>query len=842
MKNKRNRRIRQASAGILAAALLFSTAFCQAAMAEGDPVQSEPTTSVEPTSEPNTEPTTEPITEPTTEPITEPTTEPPTEPTTEPITEPSTEPVTEPTTEPDTAVTDVQNLINALPTAETLAAMSAEEQQAAREKLDSVQQAYMALSDEQKAQITGTEIFDRLYEFFNKAKDEVPATDDTLTQETQTTEAETENVACTCEVACTLDAANTDCQVCSADSSQCTGKKPAANTVLLEDEPDAAVEEVQKLIDDLPTAEALTAMSLEEQQAVYTQLCEAYDAYKALSDEQKAQVTGAEIFDALFAVFNEKTEPLEDRIITGGKYSNSDFADMKSGETLRITGGVTEFTDTINLPEGVNLEITGGVVKSDYIVAAASITLDGDAVLICFATSEINVKRGIWITKASSEGGVYGDVSLPADLTIPNDYSLNILGSLTIPENVTLTNNGKITGSGTLTVLGDVDGTGTLDDDVKVEKKSQSATAIFLDNMSRTDSSITIPTVSGQRYAITKENTVPGTDASEWQDGIGGDLTFYDLQSGTKYYLWTYLPGNAYYADSAKISVEVTTIPVAGDVTINYKAETISFADTLEVNTSENFDGTPIANNGSITDYIKDTENTIYVRVKEMGNTAASEATPVTIPARPAPPQGLIVDQSGSADSLRICYPGTEPKEYKIYTSGSVFREWTDCTVDSLILGLGAKKVYTVEVRRTATENSFCSESVLFENLTTSDPVYTITIPRDVKVGNTVEIEPNMSQRWSLGEDGQVDVKEKSGLNSDGTLTLTRENDPSTTIFSQMKVNGQNFTELTQSVAAFKEKYDPAVQIGFESPTSTETIPAGTYTGTVTFEISYSEP
>lgn len=87
-----------------------------------------------------------------------------------------------------------------------------------------------------------------------------------------------------------------------------------------------------------------------------------------------------------------------------------------------------------------------------------------------------------------------------------------------------------------------------------------------------------------------------------------------------------------------------------------------------------------------------------------------------------------------------------------------------------------------------------------------------------------------------------MDVKVKSGLNRDGTLTLTRANDPSTTIFSQMKVNGQNFTELMQNVAVFKENYDPAVQIGFESPTSTETIPAGTYTGTVTFEISYSEP
>ncbi len=432
MKIRRKRRIKQVSVCMLAAALLFSSGFSYSVLAEGG-------------TEPTTKLTTEPTTEPMTEPMTEPTTEPTTEPITEPTTEPSTEPVTEPTTEPDTAVTDVQNLINALPTAETLAAMSAEEQQAAREKLDSVHQAYMALTDEQKAQITGTEIFDRLYEFFNKAKDEVPATDDTLTQETQTTEAETENVACTCEVACTLDAANTDCPVCSADSSQCTGKKPEANTALLDEEPDAAVEEVQKLIDDLPTAEALTAMSLEEQQAVYTQLCEAYDAYEALSDEQKAQISGTEIFDALFAVFNEKTEPLEDRIITGGTYSNSDFADMKSGETLRITGGVTEFTDMINLPDGVNLEITGGVVKSDYAILATSGTIDGDVILVCEGVvTSINLNKCIYFMKSRSEGAAYGNVSLLVDIEIPSGYVFYISGSMTIPEGVTLTNNGTL--------------------------------------------------------------------------------------------------------------------------------------------------------------------------------------------------------------------------------------------------------------------------------------------------------------------------------------------------------------------------------------------------------------
>lgn len=821
---------------MLAAALLFSSGFSYSVLAEEG---------TEPTTKLTTEPTTEPITEPTTEPITEPTTELITEPTTEP----STEPVTEPTTEPDTAVTDVQNLINALPTAETLAAMSAEEQQAAREKLDSVQQAYMALSDEQKGQVTGAEIFDRLYEFFNKAKNEAPTADTTLKQETLTTEEETEKVTCTCETACPADAVNTDCPMCSADSAQCTGTMPEANTVLLGNEPDTTVTDVQDLIDALPTAEELKAMPSEEQQAVYTQLCEAYDAYEALSDEQKSQVTGAEIFDALFAVFNGMTEPLEDRIITGGTYSNSDFADMQSGETLKITGGETVFTDDIWLPEGVKLEITGGVVRTSGVISAHSVALDGDAVVLCnylgFSVLDGTfMNKGILIQEYFNAGQVYGNVSLLVDLTIPTGYKFYIMGSLTIPENVTLTNNGEIVEGGTLSVQGDVDGTGSVDNTVTVNKKSQTATAIPLENMSRTDSSITIPTVSGQKYAITEENTAPGMDASEWQDGIGGDLTFNDLQSGTKYYLWTYLPGNAYYADSAAISAEVTTIPVAGDVLINYKAETISFADTLEVNTSENFDGTSIANNGSITDYIKDTDQTIYVRVKATVDTAASEATPVTIPARPAAPVASLSIISGVPNKLFVLYTGNESIEARIKTDAGDYGLWQS---ERTFLNLRTSDTYTVQIRKAATTDSFASVPVTKENCRTAPAMYEITIPKTADVGgNAASIEiADGNMPFDLGTGGQVDVKVKSGLNSDGTLALTRENDPSTTIASQMKVGGDKFTDLTKSVAVFKKFSDEAVPISFDVPnlpTGGTTIPAGTYKGTVTFEISYSEP
>lgn len=784
MKSKRNRRSRQVSACILAAALLFTAAFGQAAMAEGDPVQTEPTTSVEPTSEPTTEPPLSPTPTPTLSPT------------------PTPEPTLSPTPEPEP-------VLSPTPTSELLVTPS-----------------------------------------------EAPASDDTLTQETQTTEGETEKVTCTCKTACTADTVNTDCPVCSADSSQCTGTMPEANTVLLGNEPDTTLIDVQDLIDALPTAEELKAMPSEEQQAVYTQLCEAYDAYEALSDEQKAQVTGAEIFDALFAVFNEKTEPLEDRIITGGTYSNSDFADMKSGETLKITGGVTQFTDSINLPSGVSLEITGGIVNVNGDIDADSIVIDGSAVVFCNSLLGTQETLGncILFIMGTAIGVAYGQVSLPDGVTIPSGCMLWIGSSesVTIPDGVTLTNNGTINNTGTLTVKGDVNGTGTLEGNGTVNKKDQTAVNFTTERLERTDSRITILTESGQKYAVSVSNLPPDKDAAEtWKDGTGTTVSFTGLNSNSPYWLYTYKPGNAYYNDSAVISIQFYTrelgpeAPTASEVTINYKDETISFdSDTLEVNTLEYFDGTYISDNGSIIDYIKDTENTIYVRAKQQGNISASAATPVTIPARPAAPADAEFTINLSVpDRIQVVMHGTT-LESRIKTGTGDYGSWkTSSSIVILHNNIKTSDTYTIQVRKIATDSSFASVPVTKDNCKTV-ATYEITIPKTVDVGGeAANIEINeMDTIFALGTGGQVDVKVKSGLNSDGTLTLARVNDPSTTISSQMMVDGTEFKDLMQSVAVFKDYADPAVSLSFAAPKSTGKIPAGTYTGTVTFEISYSEP
>ena len=99
------------------------------------------------------------------------------------------------------------------------------------------------------------------------------------------------------------------CEICNPqDSGEVEGANepaPPSNAI------DSTVTEAQGLIDALSDAETLAATSAGELQEVYAQVQAAYDAYEALTDEQKPQITGAEIFESLFAVFNSMANALE---------------------------------------------------------------------------------------------------------------------------------------------------------------------------------------------------------------------------------------------------------------------------------------------------------------------------------------------------------------------------------------------------------------------------------------------------------------------------------------------------------------------------------------------------
>ena len=82
-------------------------------------------------------------------------------------------------------------------------------------------------------------------------------------------------------------------------------EETAEPTEIGEEAEDEQVAAVAALIEALPSVEELEGMSEEEQLAAYEQIQGAFEAYDALSEEQKAQIPGAEsLFESLFDYLN----------------------------------------------------------------------------------------------------------------------------------------------------------------------------------------------------------------------------------------------------------------------------------------------------------------------------------------------------------------------------------------------------------------------------------------------------------------------------------------------------------------------------------------------------------
>lgn len=74
----------------------------------------------------------------------------------------------------------------------------------------------------------------------------------------------------------------------------------------------AMAAEVQAMVDTLPSVEEFKAMDSQQQLEAYDRTQSAYDAYQALTEEEKAQVENAEaVFEALFSHFNTLIAPAD---------------------------------------------------------------------------------------------------------------------------------------------------------------------------------------------------------------------------------------------------------------------------------------------------------------------------------------------------------------------------------------------------------------------------------------------------------------------------------------------------------------------------------------------------
>lgn len=206
--------------------------------------------------------------------------------------------------------------------------------------------------------------------------------------------------ACICETLCTEESINTDCPVCGAegaDLTQCTGTAQETEASSVEEnadetpertepanEIDIAVADMQNQIDALPTAEALAAMSLEEQQAVYEQVQTAYDAYNVLTDEQKAQITGAEKLDSLFEVFNSMVND-----------QSHTCAGIENGAINAVA-----LTDTSATLDGGNYYLEKDIKLNNRLTISGTVTLclNGHILEGCGTDTVIYVRRGATFT------------------------------------------------------------------------------------------------------------------------------------------------------------------------------------------------------------------------------------------------------------------------------------------------------------------------------------------------------------------------------------------------------------------------------------------------------------
>lgn len=128
------------------------------------------------------------------------------------------------------------------------------------------------------------------------------------TEVPEVTEAETEETEAAEEV--------TEPESEAGETTEKPTEETAEPTETGEEAEDEQVAAVAALIEALPSVEELEGMSEEEQLAAYEQIQGAFDAYAALSEDQRVQIPGAEsLLEALFSYLNTQ--------ITDFAYSDS---------------------------------------------------------------------------------------------------------------------------------------------------------------------------------------------------------------------------------------------------------------------------------------------------------------------------------------------------------------------------------------------------------------------------------------------------------------------------------------------------------------------------------------
>ena len=188
-----------------------------------------------------------------------------------------------------------------------------------------------------------------------------------------------EGIKCICTVPCAEGAVNTDCPVCGIEGADLTQCQSEANAI--------TVEKVQELIDALPTTDKFTAMTKDEQNAVYADLQAAYEAYQALTEDEQALLTGTEVFESLFHFFNGMVNLLA--TANGVSYLDEN-GDEQTAEN------VTEVESSMTAWNG------GWYVVNGAVTIGSRVAVSGEVHLILADNASLTVNGGINVAEGNS--------------------------------------------------------------------------------------------------------------------------------------------------------------------------------------------------------------------------------------------------------------------------------------------------------------------------------------------------------------------------------------------------------------------------------------------------------
>lgn len=339
------------------------------------------------------------------------------------------------------------------------------------------------------------------------------------------------------------------------------------------------------------------------------------------------------------------------------------------------------------------------------------------------------------------------------------------------------------------------------------------ATVTLLQNTTITDS-INITggriTFDGNNYEVTREGgagfTIQGNDTVI----IAQNMNYQDGMMGINVYGATFILESGYI-------FYINSIYDGGTVIIN--GGTIDYI-------NNNNGGTVIINGGTF-DHIHNNGGT----VKHKSPTPSIDVASVNA-------GSVTVKPLDNADY----YGGAK---YKLTDqTGTVIYDWQE---SNEFFNLSSNTAYKVYAKYVGNDSWVESEEAVTE-ITSASAVYHIRIPSSLLIDGedaSAQIGVDTEQPFDLGGDGRITVKinHNNTLASDGTLTLTREG-ADNTIASTLFVNNQVFTDNTNPIATFtmaNKDTEKAIISCTKPESTTGRILAGTYNGTISFEITYAE-